>query len=268
MGLFDRLFGRRKAPPATESVGSELVSSVPQDRIGDFTNGNLVKCSVCGKRLTVELAETAGLKKAGHPGGGTFFPSFATLGGQNQEFMSSMSPEMSGKMRQLKRLILSYADFKHAKLASTMILEGQLHDKYPNESYVVLEALNCSMIVAYCRPFSGNDPGVPGLPGRLLRCLSSDERDVHEVVMRDRNKVLAHSDADTLRVEPVIWQVAGKSLVVPLKEWGLAPLTKEVTRVFQSAAVKLLDATIEERARLEPQLIPFMRVADPENPFA
>jgi hypothetical protein len=190
-----------------------------------------------------------------------------TLGGQNQEFMTSMSAEISGKMRQLKRLILSYADFKHAKLASTRILAERLHDKYPDESYVVLEALNCSMIVAYCRPFSGNDPSVPDLPARLLRCLSSDERQLHDVVMRDRNKVLAHSDADALRVEPVIWHVGGRSLVVPLKEWALAPLTKELTSVLQSAAVKLLDATMEERARLEPQLTPFMRIADPQNPF-
>ena len=179
-----------------------------------------------------------------------------------------MTPEMDGKMRQLKRLILSYADFKHAKLASSRILTEQLHDKYPSESYVILEALNCSMIVAYCRPFSGNDCTAPDLPGRLLKCLSSDERKIHDLVMSDRNKVLAHSDADALRVEPVIWHVAGRDMVVPLKDWGLAPLTKAVTVIFHSAAEKLFMASMEERARLEPELIPFMRIADPENPFA
>jgi hypothetical protein len=35
----------------------------------------------------------------------------------------------------------------------------RLHQKYAEEGYVILEALNCSMIVAYCRPFSGNDAG-------------------------------------------------------------------------------------------------------------
>lgn len=115
-----------------------------------------------------------------------------------------MTAELDGKMRKLKRLILSYADFKHAKIASSIILTEQLHDKYPSESYVILEALNCSMIVAYCRPFSGNDSSVPDLPGRLPRCLSSDEREIHDLVMHDRNKALDHSDADALRVEPVI----------------------------------------------------------------
>ena len=182
--------------------------------------------------------------------------------------LSDLTPEIDGKMRQFKRILLSYADFKHAKLASSVILTDQLHDKYPQESYVILEALNCSMIVAYCRPFSGNNSQVPDLPNRLLKCLNSSEQEIHHVVMQDRNKVLAHSDADALQIEPVIWHVAGRAMVLPLKNWGLAPLTKDATAVFHSAAEKLFTAIWEERQRLEPQLIPYMRLADPENPFA
>lgn len=182
--------------------------------------------------------------------------------------MNSMTPEIDGKMCQLKRLILSYADFKHAKLASSRILTEELHDKYPSDSYVILEALSCSMIVAYCRPFSGNDRSVPDLPGRLLKCLNADERNIHDQVIYDRNKLLAHSDADALRVEPVMWHLDGRAMVVPLKDWGLAPLTREATEIFHSAAAKLFISTIEERARLEPELIPFMRETEPENWFA
>lgn len=181
---------------------------------------------------------------------------------------SEVPPEINGKMRQFKRILLSYADFKHAKLAASRILTENLHDKYPQESYVILEALNCSMIMAYCRPFSGNDGSVPDLPARLLRCLDHSERTIHDVVLHDRNKVLAHSDSDTLDIEPVIWHVADRAMVVPLKNWGLAPLTKEATVIFQSAAEKLFIATMEERHLLEPEMIPYMRVADPENPFA
>jgi hypothetical protein len=179
-----------------------------------------------------------------------------------------MTPELEGKIRQLKRIILSYADFKHAKIASSMILTQDLHAEYPSESYVILEALNCSMIIAYSRPFSGNSFSAPDLPGRLLRCLNPEERDAHDLVINDRNKVLAHSDADWLRVEPVIWNLDGRQHVLPLKDWGLAPLTKEATVIFNSAAEKLFVACMEERARLEPELIPFMRVADSEDPFA
>lgn len=181
--------------------------------------------------------------------------------------MMKLSPEIDGKMRQYKRVLLSYTDFKHAKLASSYILKERLHEKYPQESYILLEALNCSMIVAYCRPFSGNDGGVPDLPQRLLRVLSPAERDIHDVVMTDRNKLLAHSDAEALNLDPVRWQVAGQEMVLPIKNWGLAPLTEEVTVIFNSAAEKLFIASLEERQRMEPELIPYLKLADPENPF-
>jgi hypothetical protein len=89
--------------------------------------------------------------------------------------MQAPTPEIDGKMRQYKRVLLSYADFKHAKLASAYILDCELHANYPKSSYVIREALNCSMIVVYCRPFSGNGGSVPDLPSRLLRVLTPDE---------------------------------------------------------------------------------------------
>lgn len=185
--------------------------------------------------------------------------------------MEELSTEMKGKMRQFKRVLMSYADFKHAKLASSYILEERLHQKYPKESYVILEALNCSMIVAYCRPFSGNDAstdrGVPDLPGRLLRVLSDAERVIHDVAIRDRNRVLAHSDSEALQMEPVLWSVAGREMVIPITNWGLAPLTEEATKIFHSAAQKLLKATLEERLRLEPELRPYLKVVSSENPL-
>jgi hypothetical protein len=194
------------------------------------------------------------------------------LGSENEDRMAKPPLEIERKLRQYKRILLSYADFKHAKLASSYILSNELHEQYPEKSYVLLEALNCSMIMAYCRPFSGNDSRsknrVPDLPARLLRVLSSAEKAIHEVVMEDRNKVLAHSDSEALQIEPVIWQVAGKSMVLPLKNWGLAPLNKEATVAFHSAAEKLFLALQEERSRIEPELIPYFRVVDPNDPFA
>lgn len=178
-----------------------------------------------------------------------------------------MTPEIEGMMRQYKRILLSRADFKHAKLASAYILDSEMHANYPESSYVILEALNCSMIVAYCRPFSGNGGFVPDLPGRLLRVLNPDERAIHVAVMQDRNKVLAHSDDDALQVEPVVWSAAGQDLVIPISNWGLAPLTKEATTILHSAAEKLYVATMEERRRLEPELKPYLRPANPENLF-
>jgi hypothetical protein len=47
----------------------------------------------------------------------------------------------------------------------------------------------------------------------------------------------------------------------------LAPLTKEATIVFRSAAEKLFVATMQERRRIEPELMPYLRMATPEKPF-
>ena len=184
--------------------------------------------------------------------------------------LQNLSPEITGKLRQFKRLIMSYGDFKHARLVADYILEGQLHAKYPDESYVTLPALSCSMIIAYCRPFSGNDartiPKVPDLPKGFLSVLNDEERAIHEVILRDRDKVLAHSDSDALDPEPVVMRLdEERHIVVPLTNWGLAPLTEEATRVLRSAASKLLEATLNERRRLEPELKQFFRVVALEN---
>jgi hypothetical protein len=85
--------------------------------------------------------------------------------------------------------------------------------------------------------------------------------------MQDRNRVLAHSDDEALQVDPVIWHVAGRDMVLPIKNWGLAPLTKEAAIIFRSTAEKLFIATMEERHRLEPELMPYLRIANPEDPF-
>ena len=185
--------------------------------------------------------------------------------------MSSSLPitaEIQGFFRQFERLLLSYGDFKHAKLAASYILSERLHEKFPEESYVTLPALSASMILAYCRPFSGNSSGVPDLPGRFLRVLSPQERELHETVLFDRNKLLAHSDAEALALEPVRLRVSeDHEVLVPVKNWGMAPLTEEATKVFLSAATKLFEATLFDRRELEPKLMPYFRVAGPEGLF-
>lgn len=181
-----------------------------------------------------------------------------------------LPPQIAGKLRQFKRLLMSYGDFKHARLAAEYILKEKLHAKYPDESYVTLPALNCSMIVAYCRPFSGNDartvPKIPDLPKRFLKVLNKKERYVHEGVMYDRDKLLAHSDSAARDPEAVLLRLkGGLELVAPLSNWGLAPLKPHATAIFRSAAQKLLEAVIYARRDMEPELIPYLRVVTPER---
>jgi hypothetical protein len=46
--------------------------------------------------------------------------------------LKEMTPEVSGKMRQFKRTLMSYGDFKHARLVADYVLDEHLHAKYPD----------------------------------------------------------------------------------------------------------------------------------------
>lgn len=177
---------------------------------------------------------------------------------------SPMTPAIAGKIRQFKRLLMSYSDFKHARLVADYILESRLHERPESETHVLLPALNCSMIIAYSRPFSGNDARtptkVPDLPTRFLSVLDERETLIHNVALKDRMKVLAHSDSDGLEIEPVVTHLPGVGpFVVPLSNWGLAPLIREAVEILRSAAAKLFEAVLYERRKMEPELIPHFR---------
>jgi hypothetical protein len=176
------------------------------------------------------------------------------------EQSQDITPEILGKIRQLKRLILSRADFKHAHLVASYILDSNLHNQAESETHVILPALNCSMIMAYCRPFSGNSNDVPDLPGRLLSVLNEDEKIVHRAALADRMKVLAHSDADGLELELVVADFPGAGpMLVPIVNWGLAPLKREAVEVLVTAVKKLMGAVVYERSRMEPELMPYLQ---------
>ena len=184
----------------------------------------------------------------------------------------SLPEHQRHRARQFYRLTLSYGDFKHAKLIAQHILDEQLHAKYGDESPALLQALNCSMVMAYSRPFSGNagarGTSIPDLPGRFLRLLTQVEREIHDVVLFDRNKYMAHTDAEASEIEPVRLQIdESREVLIPLVADRLAPLDEEATKHLLSAATKLLHAVVDERLELEPELIRYFRVAGSDTLF-
>jgi len=181
--------------------------------------------------------------------------------------LNPLDEETKGKIRQLYRLLMSWSDFKHARLIASYILENNIHSC--NEgSRVLLEALNCAMIVAYCRPFSSNDrgnqPKIPDLPLRFLKLFNEEEREMHEVVMSDRNTVLAHSDSRARDYEPVIMEVGKERFLMPWSNDTRAPLTRECTEIFCGMCSKLEAAVATERFALEPQLLQYFPVWKPD----
>jgi hypothetical protein len=166
--------------------------------------------------------------------------------------------KQEAQVRLLRRILVSYNDFKQAAHISNYILAAKLHDSYPGEDRHVLQGLNCAMIVAYARPFSGNKGSttmLPVLPPRFLKGFSSEERALHRVVMRDRNEVLAHPDSTAWNLRLSVVESPGRAMLVPVRHDTTAPLDEKHTRMFNRMANKLMEAVVAERMVLEKKLV-------------
>ena len=178
-----------------------------------------------------------------------------------------VTQESRGKLRQFIRVLISYIDFQQAGGIASYILDHNLHDRYPRDRFL-LQGLNTGMIVAYCRPFSGNERGavtnVPNLPERFLRVLTKDERRLHAVVKNDRNSVLAHSDSTAWELKPQVLRLHGHETLWPAHHDVHAPLMRDATVQFRVMCYKLGEACFDERLRLEPELKPYLEVIEPD----
>ncbi len=178
---------------------------------------------------------------------------------------TELPAEIFGKFRQFNRVLMSYVDFQQAAGIAGCIVNENLHERYPRDRFL-LQGLNCAMIVAYCRPFSGNDKGaavkIPDLPPKILQVFTPEEWEIHAAVMEDRNTVLAHSDSRAWEPRPQIHRVRGRDIVVPMFNYAHAPLTRAVTEQFVVMCDKLREACFEERVRLEPELKPYLPVIE------
>ena len=162
------------------------------------------------------------------------------------------------RVRLFRRVFVSYNDFKQAAHISSHILSEKLHEDYPEKNRHLLQALNCAMIIAYARPFSGNtgaETMLPNLPHRFFDGFSSEERSLHDVVMKDRNEVLAHSDCAAWNLRLSVIRSPGSAMLAPLHHDTTAPLRAEPTRMFHGMAIRLMEAAFAERVVLEKELV-------------
>jgi hypothetical protein len=161
---------------------------------------------------------------------------------------------------------MSYADFQQAFEISDYIIEHELHKKRFRgkgqirwESKILLESLNCAMIIAYCRPFCAKERAakatIPRLGTSILKVLSTREKEVHDVVMKDRNRVLAHSDSSGWNLEPHVLEVLNHKALIPLADDPKAPLNTKSTKLLRNMSSKLREAVFEKRMTLEKELI-------------
>lgn len=165
------------------------------------------------------------------------------------------------RLRLFNRILISYNDFKQTQEIASLLLEGDLYKNYPMENRLLVIALNMAAIVAYSRPFldSKGELAHNRLPGKVLQQLNSEEMEVHQTVLIDRNTMMAHSDADANISIPLAMKIGVRKIVMPQNASPYATtLLPEVMQVLGNMALKLREYCLVLRAEMEPELIEFL----------
>ena len=184
--------------------------------------------------------------------------------------------KINAKVRLFYRLLISYNDFHQASQIASYIVSQKLQakvERFRSEHRyrikLLWQALNCAMVVSYCRPFSGNDRRsanqIPDLPKRFLKVLTQNERNLHDVAMHDRNTLLAHSDSEAWNLRPFFYKSAsGKKMLVPLHSSVRAPFVHSAVEQIQRMCAKLMEYIFSERMQLEKELMDIIPIV-PED---
>jgi hypothetical protein len=161
------------------------------------------------------------------------------------------------------RVLLSYGDFKHALRCAHLLLAE--YESPSAEAHTVESALYSSMIVSYSRPFNSggisNIGKIPRLGENYLRCLSGRQLEIHDYVLLCRNKLVGHSDAEHLDLDPFIPTDLPLTSPVPLKNDALAPFNASYTIEFRELCDKAVKWAVETPIAMEKVVAPHIRKA-------
>ncbi len=187
---------------------------------------------------------------------------------------NELAPKTAAQLKLLVRLLISSEDFHHAARIASYILENELQSKVKGskgkqqyQTKLLWEALNSAMIIAYCRPFSGNDRRsankIPDLPLRFLKVLTKREREVHGIAMNNRNTLLAHSDSGAWGMRTGFVEYAPDKLYLLTQHRDVrAPLPSKIVRTLGIAAIKLRNAILAKRMTLEKELTSYIPIVN------
>jgi len=99
------------------------------------------------------------------------------------------------------RLLYSLGDLQLALSACAFLMECDPDSRYSKVEMRRFRCFETALIIAYARPFSQSDGGVPPLTLKMANVnLSEEEMTLHRRLIRMRNKVIAHSDRELMRM--------------------------------------------------------------------
>jgi hypothetical protein len=99
------------------------------------------------------------------------------------------------------RLLYSLGDFQLALSACQFLYECDPQSQYSKIELRRFRCFETTLIIAYGRPFSQSEGGVPPLTLKMTKAEFTDqERALHRRLIRMRNKIIAHSDRELMRM--------------------------------------------------------------------
>lgn len=158
---------------------------------------------------------------------------------------------------EITRILFSAHDFQTSLSALTF-----LGEEYPEEiQRIELRRIRCfetTMVISYARPFSQSYLPLPRFCLNLISFTpSEDEASLHEELMALRNKRVAHSDFETMRMHSAVLDVEGLSFPHLAFDEGLH-FSKERVGELESYLKRLLchlARWVAEQAQANPTLL-------------
>jgi hypothetical protein len=99
------------------------------------------------------------------------------------------------------RLLYSLGDFQLALSACEFLYECDPQETYSKIQLRRFRCFETTLIIAYCRPFSQSDGNVAPLTLKMAKVdLTEKEKLLHRRLIRMRNKIVAHSDRELMRM--------------------------------------------------------------------
>ena len=168
---------------------------------------------------------------------------------------NAMDKKVAHSKKQIKRILISRNDILEATNYAYQLLKHKYHkhayleksdeeyEKFSNsDEYENMNALTTALIVSYSRPFTNNDgklSAIPTLPKKLTSPFNTTEKELHEKILKLRNKAFAHSDADLFDIHLSLSEYDGM-LVPTYIDYPLEYFTEAELNNFQNMVEKLL----------------------------
>ena len=116
-------------------------------------------------------------------------------------------------------------------------------------------------IIAYSRPFLDSKGKLAHnrQPDKVIRILNEEELKIHNMVLEDRNTMMAHSDADANISTPLVIEMNDRKVLYPKNASPYAnPLLPESMKMLSEISFKLREYCFDLRREMESEMMEFL----------